>query len=210
MQESITVQPLWKLSYVLENEVIVVGGGNSAGQAAVFLSQTTNRVHLLIRSGSLAQSMSRYLIRRIEETPNIILRPNTEIIALEGDNHLQSVIWQNNQTGQTETHNINHVFIMTGADPNTRWLDGCIALDTVKVSSKPVVIFRQKILMQQVGHLLGSLTCLKPVYQEFLQLVTFEVAVLSVLHLQWAKDQLRFHLFTKSSKNRKSNIAIIK
>ena len=64
-------------------EVIVVGGGNSAGQAAVFLSQTTKRVHMLIRSGGLAESMSRYLIRRIEETPNIILRPYTEIIELE-------------------------------------------------------------------------------------------------------------------------------
>ncbi len=129
VQESITVQPLWKLNCVLENEVIVVGGGNSAGQAAVFLSQTTNRVHLLIRSGGLAQSMSRYLIRRIEETPTIILRPYTEIIALEGENHLQSVIWRNNQTGNIEEHNIKHVFLMTGADPNTRWLDGCIALD---------------------------------------------------------------------------------
>lgn len=74
--------------------------------------------------------MSRYLIRRIEETPNIILRTNTEITSLEGENHLQSVIWRNNQTGQTETYNINHVFIMTGADPNTRWLDGCIALNS--------------------------------------------------------------------------------
>jgi thioredoxin reductase (NADPH) len=110
-------------------EVIVVGGGNSAGQAAVFLSQTTNRVHLLVRSGGLTQSMSRYLIRRIEETPNIILQTNTEIISLEGENHLQSVIWRNNQTGNIEEHNIKHVFLMTGADPNTRWLDGCIALD---------------------------------------------------------------------------------
>jgi len=111
-------------------EVVVVGGGNSAGQAAVFLSQTTKRVYMLIRSGSLAESMSRYLIRRIEETPNITLRPYTEIIALEGgDNHLQSVIWQNNQTGKTEIHNLNHVFLMTGATPNTRWLDGCVLLD---------------------------------------------------------------------------------
>jgi thioredoxin reductase (NADPH) len=111
-------------------EVIVVGGGNSAGQAAVFLSQTTKRVHMLVRSGSLAESMSRYLIRRIEETPNILLRPYIEIIALEGeDNHLQSVIWQSNQTGKTEIHNLNHVFMMTGANPNTRWLDGCVSLD---------------------------------------------------------------------------------
>jgi thioredoxin reductase (NADPH) len=112
-----------------EEEVIVVGGGNSAGQAAVFLAQTTKRVHMLIRSSGLAESMSRYLIRRIEESPNIVLRTNTEIVALEGGDHLESVRWQNNETGQTEEHKIRHVFVMTGAAPNTAWLDGCIALD---------------------------------------------------------------------------------
>ncbi len=110
-------------------EVIVVGGGNSAGQAAVFLAETTKRVHLLVRSAGLADTMSRYLIRRIEETPAIVLRPRTEIIALEGGDHLESVRWQNRETGQTEEQKIRHVFIMTGAAPNTRWLDGCIALD---------------------------------------------------------------------------------
>ncbi|MFZ0511718.1 MAG: FAD-dependent oxidoreductase, partial [Candidatus Nitrosopolaris sp.] len=112
-----------------EEEVIVVGGGNSAGQAAVFLAQTTKRVHMLIRSSGLAESMSRYLIRRIEESPNIVLRTHTGIVALEGGDHLESVRWQNNQTGQTEEHKIRHVFVMTGAAPNTAWLDGCIALD---------------------------------------------------------------------------------
>ena len=110
-------------------EVIVVGGGNSAGQAAVFLAETTKRVHMLVRSAGLAESMSRYLIRRIEETATIVLRPYTEIVALEGGDHLESVRWRNNQTGQTEEHNISHVFVMTGADPNTHWLDGCVALD---------------------------------------------------------------------------------
>jgi thioredoxin reductase (NADPH) len=110
-------------------EVIVVGGGNSAGQAAVFLGETVKRVYMLIRSEGLAESMSRYLIRRIEQTPTIVLRPHTEIVALEGGNHLESIHWQNNQTGQIEEHNIRHVFVMTGADPNTRWLDGCLALD---------------------------------------------------------------------------------
>jgi thioredoxin reductase (NADPH) len=110
-------------------EVIVVGGGNSAGQAAVFLAQTTKRVHLLVRSGSLAASMSRYLIRRIEESPNVIVRPHTEIVSLEGDHHLDSVTWRNSQTGQIEKHNIRHLFVMTGADPNTGWLNGCIVLD---------------------------------------------------------------------------------
>jgi len=112
------------------DEVIVVGGGNSSGQAAVFLAQTTNRVHMLVRSASLAASMSRYLIRRIEESPNVIVRPHTEIVALEGDNHLDSVRWRNGQTGQTEKHNIRHLFVMTGADPNTGWLNGCIVLDS--------------------------------------------------------------------------------
>ena len=111
-------------------EVIVVGGGNSAGQAAVFLAQTTKRVHMLVRSAGLAESMSRYLIRRIEESHNIVLRTHTEIVGVEGDNHLESVRWKNNQIGQTEEHKISHIFIMTGADPNTSWLDGCIALDS--------------------------------------------------------------------------------
>ena len=111
-------------------EVIVVGGGNSAGQAAVFLAQTAKRVHMLIRSTGLAPTMSRYLIRRIENTPTIILRPQTEIVDVEGGDHLDSVYWRNNQTGQTEKHEIRHIFVMTGADPNTGWLDGCVTLDS--------------------------------------------------------------------------------
>jgi thioredoxin reductase (NADPH) len=110
-------------------EVIMVGGGNSAGQAAVFLAETTKRVHMLVRSAGLAESMSRYLIRRIEETATIVLRPYTEIVAVEGGDHLELVRWRNSQTGQTEEHEISHVFVMTGADPNTHWLDGCVALD---------------------------------------------------------------------------------
>jgi thioredoxin reductase (NADPH) len=111
------------------DEVIVVGGGNSAGQAAVFLAQTAKQVYVLVRSASLATSMSRYLIRRIEESPNIIVKPHTEIITLEGDHQLHSVRWRNNQSGETEKHNIRHMFIMTGADPNTAWLNGCLVLD---------------------------------------------------------------------------------
>lgn len=110
-------------------EVIVVGGGNSAGQAAVFLAETTNRVHLLVRSAGLAETMSRYLIRRIEETPTIALRTHSEIVALQGGDHLESVRWRNRETGQTEEHKIRHVFVMTGAAPNTGWLDGCVVLD---------------------------------------------------------------------------------
>ncbi|HEY7164841.1 MAG TPA: FAD-dependent oxidoreductase [Candidatus Binatia bacterium] len=109
-------------------EVVVVGGGNSAGQAAVFLAQTARRVHILVRSAGLAESMSRYLIRRIEENPGIELRTRTEIVALEGGEHLERVSWRN-QSGSIETRNIRHVFLMTGAVPATDWLDGCLALD---------------------------------------------------------------------------------
>jgi thioredoxin reductase (NADPH) len=110
-------------------KVIVVGGGNSAGQAAVFLAQTTSRVYMLVRSDGLAKTMSRYLIRRIEETPNIELHTNTEVVALEGNDHLERVTWRNNQTGQTASHNIAHLFSMTGAVPNSSWLVGCVACD---------------------------------------------------------------------------------
>jgi thioredoxin reductase (NADPH) len=110
-------------------EVIVVGGGNSAGQAAVFLAQTARRVHILIRSGGLAESMSRYLIRRIEETLAIVVRPYTTITALDGGDHLERVHWRDHQMGTSETHDIRHIFAMTGAVPNTRWLEGCVALD---------------------------------------------------------------------------------
>jgi thioredoxin reductase (NADPH) len=109
--------------------IIVVGGGNSAGQAAVFLSRTSQHVHILIRSGGLASSMSRYLIRRIEDTPNITLHPHTEITALRGDEHLEGVTWRNNETGKTEDRPYRHVYMMTGASPNTEWLNGCVALD---------------------------------------------------------------------------------
>ena len=111
------------------DEVIVVGGGNSAGQAAVYLSETAKQVYVLVRSVSLANSMSRYLISRIQEAPNIVVKSNTEISTLEGNHQLNSVQWRNNQTGVTEKHNIKHIFIMTGADPNTGWLNGCLMLD---------------------------------------------------------------------------------
>ena len=110
-------------------EVIVVGGETPPGQAAVFLAQTARRVHMFVRSGGLAESMSRYLIRRIEENPAIVLRTNTEIVAIEGSDHVERVRWRDNNTGNVETGNIGHVFVMTGAVPNTRWLNGCVALD---------------------------------------------------------------------------------
>ena len=108
-------------------EVIVVGGGNSAGQAAVFLAESAKRVHMLIRSAGLTESMSRYLIRRIEDSPKIVLHTHTEIISLEGGIHLESVQWQNRVTMEIEKHQISNVFVMAGASPNTTWLDGCVS-----------------------------------------------------------------------------------
>jgi thioredoxin reductase (NADPH) len=112
-----------------DDEVIVVGGGNSAGQAAVFMANNGRRVQLLVRSGGLAESMSRYLIRRIEETPNITLHVRTEITALEGHGRLQRVTWRTGPDGKPQTHAIGHIFLMTGAVPNTGWLRDCVALD---------------------------------------------------------------------------------
>ena len=112
-----------------DDDIIVVGGGNSAGQAAVYMSQTLRRVHMLVRSGQLSDTMSRYLIQRIEQNPAIEIHYRTEIVALEGDAHLERVTWRNNQTGETSTHPIRHVFIMVGASPRTEWLKGCLALD---------------------------------------------------------------------------------
>jgi thioredoxin reductase (NADPH) len=111
-------------------DVIVVGGGNSAGQAALFLSTLAKHVYLLVRASGLAESMSEYLIRRIEDCGDITLLSRTEIVGLDGARNLQSVTWRNRDTGETETHPIQHVFSMTGANPNTIWLAGCVALDS--------------------------------------------------------------------------------
>jgi thioredoxin reductase (NADPH) len=110
-------------------EVIVVGGGNSAGQAAVFLSGECRHVTVMVRGPGLAQSMSRYLIRRLEDTPNVTLKTGTRIVGLEGGPaHLERVTWRNGD-GTTTTSGIGHVFLMTGADPNTAWLQSCVVTD---------------------------------------------------------------------------------
>jgi thioredoxin reductase (NADPH) len=110
-------------------EVAVVGGGNSAGQAVVFLARAVRHVHMLVRGPSLAESMSRYLIRCIEELPNVTIRTRTRIVALEGSDRLEAVRWRNEATGEEERRAIRRVFLMIGADPNTAWLGGCVALD---------------------------------------------------------------------------------
>jgi thioredoxin reductase (NADPH) len=112
-----------------KDDVVVVGGGNSAGQAAVYLSQTAGKVHMLVRSNQLSDTMSRYLIQRIEENPAIEMHYRTELVGLEGDTQLERVTWQDKNTGENSTHDIRHVFIMAGASPRTEWLQGCVALD---------------------------------------------------------------------------------
>jgi len=111
-------------------EIVIVGGGNSAGQAATYLSGFAKHVHLLVRGAGLADTMSRYLISRIEACREITLRPWTEIVELEGDTRLKRVQWRDSKTGTTESHDVQHLFLMTGACPNTAWLSGCLELDT--------------------------------------------------------------------------------
>src|SRR6266446_858486 len=110
-------------------EIAVVGGGNSAGQAAVFLSGIASRVDVVVRGPCLAQSMSRYLIQRIENSPNLELRTRTRIESLEGNGRLEQVRWRHLETGATETRPVRNLFVMTGAEPNTGWLKGCVVLD---------------------------------------------------------------------------------
>ena len=112
-----------------DQEVIVVGGGNSAGQATVFLSARARHVHLLIRRESLVDTMSDYLIGRILSSDRITLHPYTEIVELEGDRHLEGVTWKNIQTGNLERRPIRHIFLMIGALPNTGWLPEEIQTD---------------------------------------------------------------------------------
>lgn len=110
-------------------EVAIVGGGNSAGQAAIFLSSVAKRVYLLVRGPGLSETMSRYLISRIESCPEITLKTFTEIESLEGNGHLERTNWRNTQTGERHTCLTHHLFLMTGACPNTAWLNGCVEMD---------------------------------------------------------------------------------
>lgn len=112
-----------------EEEVAVVGGGNSAGQAAVFLSRTVHHVHIVVRGAGLAATMSDYLIQRIEGSAHITVHPYTEITALEGDPYLRSISWTNRDTGESQTKAVSNVFVMIGAEPNTEWLNQCVSLD---------------------------------------------------------------------------------
>src|SRR6202034_533940 len=102
---------------------------NSAGQAAIFLAETAQKVYMLVRGKTLSETMSRYLTQRITRHPVIELHLQTELVSLEGDSHLDRVTWVDRSSGEETTRDIRHVFVMAGASPHSGWLSGCVALD---------------------------------------------------------------------------------
>jgi len=110
-------------------EIVVVGGGNSAGQAAVFLAATAQHVHMLVRGPGLAATMSDYLVQRIERSEKITLYPHSEVTALAGDTSLRSVTWADRRSGEETSRPARSIFVMIGAEPNTQWAAGCLDLD---------------------------------------------------------------------------------
>jgi thioredoxin reductase (NADPH) len=112
-------------------EVALVGGGNSAGQAVVFLAPKVKRLHLVVRGEGLEASMSRYLIDRIAALPNVELHTHTEVIGLEGDevSGLTGAVFRDRKTGATHSCSLRHLFLFIGADPNAAWLEHCVAVD---------------------------------------------------------------------------------
>jgi thioredoxin reductase (NADPH) len=112
-----------------DETVAIVGGGNSAGQAAVFLASFAKHVFLLVRGPNLRSTMSKYLVSRIEASEKISMETNTSVQSLAGEGHLEKICWRNSITGRTSCDDIQHLFMMTGVDPNTAWIGGCLALD---------------------------------------------------------------------------------
>jgi thioredoxin reductase (NADPH) len=112
-----------------DQEIIVVGGGNSAGQASLFLSGIAKHVHHLVRRSSFAETMSQYLISRIESSRQITVRYESELVGLDGDPSLERVTWLSLKTGERTTKDISNIFVMIGAEPNTGWLFGTVRLD---------------------------------------------------------------------------------
>jgi thioredoxin reductase (NADPH) len=115
--------------YCKDTEAVIIGGGNSAGQAAMFLSRHARCVRVLVRGSSLAASMSSYLTSRLEADPGVTIEYNCEVTALEGEEHLESVTIRNAKTGQSRKVATRALFIMVGAAPNTEWLSGLVKLD---------------------------------------------------------------------------------
>lgn len=112
-----------------DQEIVVVGGGNSAGQASVFLSGVAKHVHHVVRGPSLQSSMSQYLISRIERSSRITLHADSEIVRLEGETSLEFVTWRDRKTGEAVRKPISSVFVMIGAEPNSGWVHGMVKLD---------------------------------------------------------------------------------
>jgi thioredoxin reductase (NADPH) len=112
-------------------EIALLGGGNSAGQAVVYLAPKVKKLHLVIRGQSLEASMSSYLIERIQALPNVELHTNTELLALEADDQgaLSGATYRDRTSGQSHRCSLRHLFLFIGADPNTDWLKGCVTLD---------------------------------------------------------------------------------
>jgi thioredoxin reductase (NADPH) len=169
-------------------DVIVVGGGNSAGQAAVFLAQSARRVYMVVRAAGLAQSMSRYLIRRIEDNNAIELLTHTELTALDGGDRLERVRWRNTATSVEETKEIGHVFVMTGAVPNTRWLDGCVALDPT---------WDARSSMPRAGRWRGRRICSRPACRASSPSATRAAATSNGWRRRSARDRLPCRSFTR-------------
>ena len=112
-----------------DTDAVVIGGGNSAGQAAMFLSRTARHTHLFVRGDSLAASMSDYLSSRLEADPAITVHYHTEMSALHGEEHLEAIDVHDRKSGETRRMDTRAVFVMVGAAPNTDWLSGCVELD---------------------------------------------------------------------------------
>ncbi len=126
-------------------EVIVVGGGNSAGQAAIFLAQSSAKVHLFVRSQKLSDSMSQYLIGRIEAHTRIEIHYRTRITGLNGADHLEHIEWRDDALGETKAGIIRHVFVMAGAAPRTEWLENSFVLDNRDLSSQAPILLRSRV-----------------------------------------------------------------
>lgn len=109
--------------------IVLVGGGNSAGQAAMYLSTMASHVHMLIRGPQLSSTLSDYLVQRIHTSKSITLHPCCEVVALEGDKYLEQVTWESRATGEKTRIATQHLFVMIGAKPCTTWLQDCVDLD---------------------------------------------------------------------------------
>jgi thioredoxin reductase (NADPH) len=123
----------------IDKPIVIIGGGNSAGQAAMFLAARASHVHMLIRGPHLSSTMSDYLVRRIGASNRITLHSCSEVVGVDGDSHLSQVTWQSKDTGEETHFETGHLFVMIGADPCTTWLRGCVDLDAngfVRTSSK--------------------------------------------------------------------------